>query len=255
MADSIPDRTNNRPTVAASRWDWLDFNEDESRQVRDFLSQQTEGDGVDPLRIGASVRDAIADKLFPGTSTQYTRLRYVILAPALLAKPGVTLEGLNASQAAVNTSLASANKGETGVIGGRNPHRDFVHLDWSAIARWKLLVRVSGDERDVTVENGWKAFHRAARVDEDGSPLTQARVRWDTELLERVRRDCWKAGLEEADHRLHESRRRLPIAPLGGAGQRASARRDGLAGEQAPFGFACAVSLGRGAAGGPGSAT
>lgn len=132
-------------TTAASRWEWLDFDEEESRQIRDFLIHQAEGEGVDPLRLGASVRDRMADTLFPGTSTQYTRLRYVILAPALLSKRGVTLEGLEGSQADLNTAIARANRSEKGVIGRRKRERDFVRLYWTAIGEWKLLTPVGGD--------------------------------------------------------------------------------------------------------------
>ncbi|SFP78079.1 hypothetical protein SAMN05443579_11598 [Variovorax sp. PDC80] len=178
-------------TTAASRWEWLDFDEDESRQIRDFLSQQAEGEGVDPLRIGASVRDRMADTLFPGTSTQYTRLRYVILAPALLSKRGVTLEGLEGSQAALNTAIDLANRSEKGVIGRRKRERDFVRLYWTAIGEWKLLTSVGGDRRDVTVENGWEAFRFSGRADEDGSPLSEARVRWDPKVV-KLAGDFWK---------------------------------------------------------------
>lgn len=165
--------------IAASRWEWLDFDESESKQVRDFLSQNVEGEGVDPLRIGASVRDVIAEQLFPGTSTQYTRLRYVILVPAILRKHGTTIGNLEPSQTALNSALIKANPSERGVIGRRTPARDFVHLYWTAVRTWKMLSAVSADGRDVTIANGLAAMQSKTATDDEGTPLSEHRVRWN----------------------------------------------------------------------------
>jgi hypothetical protein len=163
---------------AASRWEWLDFDEAEAKQVRDFLSQDVDGEGVDPLRIGASVRDLVAEQLFPGTSTQYKRLRYVILVPAVLRKKGATVGNLTLSQTALNSALIKANPDETGVIGRRTPARDFVHLYWTAIRTWKMLTPLSEDVRDVTVANGLAAMQSRFTTDDEGNPLLQNRVEW-----------------------------------------------------------------------------
>lgn len=168
-----------------SRWDWLDYGPDESRQVRDFLSHDVEGEGIDPLRIGASVRDRISEALFPGMSTQYTRLRYVVLAPALLSRASQTQTGLN-------EKLARANPEETGVIGRRNPRRDFVSLYWTALRVWRFLTPTTGDGRDVTVANGRAAFQARQFIDEDGNPLTDGRVEWDHSVV-RLAAAFWKA--------------------------------------------------------------
>ena len=169
--------------TAASRWEWLDFDEAESRQVLEFLSQEVEGEGNDPLRIGSSVRDRISERLFPGTSTQYTRLRYVILTPAILGKPRATLSGLKKSQALLNQQLARANPNETGIIGKRKPERDFVYLYWTALRTWKLLQPTTNDDRDVTVANGLAALQSKAVTDEEGNALTDFRVQWDAKVL------------------------------------------------------------------------
>jgi len=168
---------------AASRWEWLDFDDAESKQVRDFLSQDAEGEGIDPLRIGASVRDRIAEQLFPGTSTQYTRLRYVFLVPALLRKQGATIGNLKQSQTALNEALDKANLDETGVIGRRTRGRDFVHLYWTAVRTWKLLTPVTADLRDVTVPNGLAALQSKTVADEEGNPLLEHRVQWNPTVV------------------------------------------------------------------------
>jgi len=169
--------------MAASRWEWLDFDEFESKQVRDFLTQGVDGEGVDPLRLGASVRDRMADRLFPGTSTQYTRLRYVFLTSAIMRKKGATIGNLSQSQTMLNVALATANPDEKGIIGTRRPERDFVHLYWSALRTWKLLTPVTADPRDVTVANGLVAMQSKVMTDEEGNPLLEHRVQWDPKVV------------------------------------------------------------------------
>lgn len=168
--------------TSASRWEWLDFDEAESRQVRDFLTQDIEGEGVDPLRIGSAVRDRVAEGLFPGTSTQYTRLRYVLLAPAILGKKGATIGNIAQHQTALNQALGQANPDETGLIGRRTPTRDFVHLYWTAVRTWKLLTPLTSD-RDTTVANGLAAFHLPTARDEEGNSLSEHRVTWHPEMV------------------------------------------------------------------------
>lgn len=171
--------------TAASRWQWLDFDERESNHVRDFLSLQAIGEGVDALRIGASVRDRMADRLFPGTSTQYTRLRYVFLCPAILGKRGASRGSLASSQQSLNRLLTKANPGEKGIIGKRESTRDFVHLYWTAVRTWRLVEPVT-DARDVTVDNGLLAMQSCVDSDEEGNALSQHRVTWDPAVLELV---------------------------------------------------------------------
>lgn len=169
--------------TAASRWEWLDFDEAESKQVRDFLSYDVDGEGVDPLRIGASVRDRMAEQLFPGTSTQYTRLRYVFLIPAILSRRGAMIGNLLQRQTALNLALDTANRDEKGIIGRRTPERDFVHLYWTAVRTWKLLTPLTADVRDVTVANGLTALQSKAALDEEGNQLLEHRVKWDARVV------------------------------------------------------------------------
>lgn len=182
-------------TTAASRWEWLDFDAEESKQVRDFIRHEIEGEGLDPLRIGAAVRDRMAEMLFPGTSTQYRRLRYVILAPAMLRKKGAATATLTQSQIALNAELDSANPGERGVIGRRIREREFVRLHWTAVRKWRFLTHVV-DERDLTVENGLTAFQGRLATDEEGAPMTDHRVRWNPTVVKLVD-DFWTAMKNE----------------------------------------------------------
>jgi hypothetical protein len=64
----------------ASRIAWLDASDDDQRRMREILLLFTDQDSRDELGIG-SVRDALSDGLFPGTSTLLTRARYLLFIP------------------------------------------------------------------------------------------------------------------------------------------------------------------------------
>lgn len=59
---------------------WVDFSHEARKQVLDALDVLEEKGTVDELGIGV-LRDAFADKLFPGTSTIQTRAKYFALVP------------------------------------------------------------------------------------------------------------------------------------------------------------------------------
>ena len=59
---------------------WLDFSDDQQRKVNEALRNFETKDTVDDLGLG-SVRDAISNALFPGTSVLQTRARYLLFIP------------------------------------------------------------------------------------------------------------------------------------------------------------------------------
>ena len=64
------------PSVVA----WLDHSAEQQRRVRDMLMLMSSHDTVDDLGIG-TIRDAISDLLFPGSSVIQTRARYFLFVP------------------------------------------------------------------------------------------------------------------------------------------------------------------------------
>ena len=62
---------------------WLDTSEHERRSLLELVSALKEPGTLDELGIG-SIRDTIADMLFPGTSTIQTRARYFLFIPWIL---------------------------------------------------------------------------------------------------------------------------------------------------------------------------
>lgn len=59
---------------------WLDHSEEDQRRIREMLQLFSDKDTVDDLGIG-TVRDAISNALFPGTSVIQTRARYFLFIP------------------------------------------------------------------------------------------------------------------------------------------------------------------------------
>lgn len=66
---------------------WIDFSKDERNKVLNVIHLLDEPGAVDELGIGA-VRDAFADRFFPGTSTVQTRAKYFLIVPYVLMEAG-----------------------------------------------------------------------------------------------------------------------------------------------------------------------
>lgn len=64
----------------ASQIAWLDASSEEQRRMRDIIQLFTDREARDELGIG-TIRDALGDLLFPGTSTLHTRARYLLFVP------------------------------------------------------------------------------------------------------------------------------------------------------------------------------
>ena len=84
--------------LSNSTFGWLDSSEDERRAVLELVSALNEPGTLDELGIG-SIRDTIADALFPGTSTIQTRARYFLFIPWILQM----VEGSSARRAEERT--------------------------------------------------------------------------------------------------------------------------------------------------------
>ena len=61
---------------------WLDYSDAERRTALDVIEMFRDRDTRDELGLG-SIRDAFADRFFPGTSTIQTRVAYFLLIPWL----------------------------------------------------------------------------------------------------------------------------------------------------------------------------
>jgi hypothetical protein len=112
----------------ASSLTWLDYSDQQRRQMLDVIHLFAEQTTRDELGLG-SVRDALADILFPGTSTIQTRARYFLFVPWMyrhlenrrIASADIDRKGRK-FEVALIYALAK-NVGETGIIGIRAKDR------------------------------------------------------------------------------------------------------------------------------------
>ena len=68
-----------------SSFGWLDVDAEQRQKMLEVADLFRETGTIDDLGVG-TIRDAISDLLFPGTSVLHTRLRYVLFIPWLLQR-------------------------------------------------------------------------------------------------------------------------------------------------------------------------
>lgn len=152
-----------------STFGWLDTDEDQRKRMLEVVELFKDDGTVDELGVG-SIRDTIANALFPGTSVLHTRLRYVLFIPWLLEMAGhkstpadMTAELRRLEVRLIYGLLAG---GETeGVIGGtakeklkRMPSAAY----WAVLRHWDIRLV------DTTIEG----FFRRIRDQRELSRVT-----------------------------------------------------------------------------------
>ena len=127
---------------------WLDLTASDRDRMRQVLDLFKEQGTVDEMGLG-SLRDALSEALFPGTSTIQTRLRYVLFVPWIYRQ----LEARRTAASNVPTQLRKAeldlidplleNGSGQGVIGERargSLARQPSSVYWTALVRWGLFL-------------------------------------------------------------------------------------------------------------------
>ena len=128
---------------------WLDSSEHERRAVLELVSALNEPGTLDELGIG-SIRDTIADALFPGTSTIQTRARYFLFIPWILqmveARPNARGDQLARQlQLQLCGALDQTHGPGEGVIGreaGVALQRWPISIYWLGLGRWGIRRHV-----------------------------------------------------------------------------------------------------------------
>ncbi len=128
---------------------WIDFDSEAQQRAQRILTLFKERDTRDELGFG-SIRDAISDSLFPGTSVLHTRLRYMLFIPwayTSLENKGVLSNNIRERARADQLSLAAFLKknapDEYGVIGGDVGDKLKTlpsAIYWAALGRWGVRV-------------------------------------------------------------------------------------------------------------------
>jgi hypothetical protein len=162
--------------VSEATLSWLAFSEREQRRAQDLAGSLSERETRDELGIG-SIRDAIADRLFPGTSTIQSRARYFLFLPWIFQEIEQQAKGgsRERSERAERNLIGELRKSDDtlGLVGGRTalverlPSSIYwnglavlgirrVHQSLSAYYRWlddpRRTARVAEDDDGVAIE-------------------------------------------------------------------------------------------------------
>lgn len=127
---------------------WMDYSEHERRKALDVIDLFREQDTRDELGIG-TVRDALADFLFPGTTTIQTRARYFLFVPwmyleleRLRVPSGQMYVRARREETALIEALAGSED-EEGII-GRDARAALKRLPssiyWIGLRRWGIRL-------------------------------------------------------------------------------------------------------------------
>lgn len=199
----------------ASTFAWLDYSDRDRKRAMDVVDLFREEDTRDELGIGV-IRDAIADRLFPGTSTIQTRVRYFLFIPWLFrslnardAAPERFVQRIRQQQDQLRESLVKGGE-ELGVIGflaGRLVRRLPSSVYWHGLRRLGIL-RFHGSEYEYRNEIAHQGVGVARLTTDDGEPVDDSdRGLWDPRLPEPP--DAWRDATtftltdEEADYLEH----------------------------------------------------
>jgi len=108
--------------MSESTFTWLAYSEREQQRAQNLASTLSERETRDELGIG-SIRDAIADRLFPGTSTIQSRARYFLFLPWLFQELEREMKGRSRerSERAERSLISSLRRsGDTrGLVGSQ----------------------------------------------------------------------------------------------------------------------------------------
>ncbi|XYI02553.1 DUF6361 family protein [Sorangium sp. So ce1128] len=134
---------------------WLDHDATARERSLRILALFQEKESRDELGLGV-VRDALADRLFPGTSTIQTRLRYMLFVPWIyssLENDGVPAKNLPAEARRLEIALVQpllASEGADGVLGrlaGGALKRLPSSVYWAGLGAWGIR-RFDGSQED-----------------------------------------------------------------------------------------------------------
>ena len=133
--------------MMASTLTWLDLTASDRNRMRRVLDLFNEQGTVDEMGLG-TLRDAMGDALFPGTSTLLTRLRYVLFIPWIYQR----LEARRVAASSVSAQLREAevnliwrlkaSEDAEGVIGARSGaslSRRASSVYWGTLVHWGIF--------------------------------------------------------------------------------------------------------------------
>jgi hypothetical protein len=130
----------------ASIFSWVDFSDEDREKMVQIIRQLRQQDTIDELGIG-SVRDSIANILFPGTTTIQTRAKYMLFVPWILKKMEKNrVPSENISQRVKQEEIKLCNtllkmgfrEGVIGAIVGEGLQRFPSSIYWVGLQTWGI---------------------------------------------------------------------------------------------------------------------
>jgi hypothetical protein len=130
----------------ASIFSWVDFSDEDREKMVQIIRQLRQPDTIDELGIG-SVRDSIANILFPGTTTIQTRAKYMLFVPWILKKMEKNkVPSENISQRVKQEEIKLCNSllkmgfkdGVIGAIVGEGLQRFPSSIYWAGLQTWGI---------------------------------------------------------------------------------------------------------------------
>jgi len=188
---------------------WIDFDEDERKQVDAVIDAFRDRGTIDELGFGR-IRDSFADLLAPGVSTLQTRVRYFLFVPWLFQKlegdetPGSEFrQKLRTREIELIDALdrGEDDQGIIGIVSRENLSRFPSSIYWNGLRAWGIL-RFDGSQRRYVDQVDELYRHRDSTVYGD-----------DGDAVSALPDDPWHPGMPTPpDGMLDETSFQLPPA-------------------------------------------
>jgi hypothetical protein len=161
-----------------SAFTWLDYSEHDRRRALDVIDLFRAKETRDELGIG-TVRDALSDLLFPGTSTIQTRARYFLFVPWIYLRheergtaAGDIEQQAKRDEYRLIDALAESPdaNGVIGIEARKTLKRLPSHVYWQGLRRWGIRAGDAGQSAYHRLFASYSQWHRRreARA-QDGS--------------------------------------------------------------------------------------
>lgn len=157
---------------------WLDIDDAERRKMRELVALFRVKGAVDELNIGR-VRDTFSDRLFPGTSTLWSRAKYLLFVPWMYelmaegkAGRGSGDEQIRLVQRRLARVLREAHPDGIGIIGARggDVQQPPDVILWAGLETWG--VRVSPITRVVARDDCAARGRRKTRLEDEQQTIS-----------------------------------------------------------------------------------
>lgn len=204
-----------------STFSWVDFSDEEREKMVQIIRQLRQQDTIDELGIG-SVRDSIANILFPGTTTIQTRAKYMLFVPWILKKMEKNrVPSENISQRVKREEIKLCNSllemgfkdGVIGAISGEGLQRFPSSIYWAGLQTWGIR-KFRGSLNDYY--QGLNSYYHLkkgniTRDDQDVLLYRNFGENWDEGLPESPEELPGKEGLDLTKNEAQYLREKLSI--------------------------------------------